>query len=182
MVASALLWLWVLNPTNGLINSLLRLMGVSDPPLWLHSSSWFMGAKAAMILMGLWGAGGGMVIWLAGLKGIPAYLYEAAEMDGAGPFRRFWHVTLPMLSPYVFFNLVMGVIGTLQVFGQAFIMTGGGPDDSTLFYAYYLFNHAFSYFNMGYASAMAWLLFAVVIGLTVLQLRLSKRWVFYEHE
>jgi multiple sugar transport system permease protein len=102
-------------------------------------------------------------------------------MDGAGPLRRFWHITLPMLSPYVFFNLVMGVIGTMQVFGQAFIMTGGGPDDSTLFYAFYLFNHAFSYFNMGYASAMAWLLFLAAIGLTVLQLRLSKRWVYYEH-
>jgi len=182
MVASCMLWLWVLNPTHGLINSLLRLLGVAQPPLWLHSSSWLLGSKAAMLLMGLWGAGGGMVIWLAGLKGIPAYLYEAAEMDGAGPFRRFWHITLPMLSPYIFFNLVMGVIGTMQVFGQAFIMTNGGPDDSTLFYAYYLFNHAFSYFNMGYASAMAWLLFLVVIALTVLQLRLSKRWVYYEHE
>jgi multiple sugar transport system permease protein len=181
MVASCMLWLWVLNPTNGLINSLLRLLGMDRPPLWLHSSSWLLGSKAAMLLMGLWGAGGGMVIWLAGLKGIPAYLYEAAEMDGAGPLRRFWHITLPMLSPYVFFNLVMGVIGTMQVFGQAFIMTGGGPDDSTLFYAFYLFNHAFSYFNMGYASAMAWLLFLAAIGLTVLQLRLSKRWVYYEH-
>jgi multiple sugar transport system permease protein len=182
VVASSLLWLWVLNPTNGLINSLLRLTGVDQPPLWLHSASWFLGSKAAILLMGLWGAGGGMIIWLAGLKGIPGHLYEAAEMDGAGPVRCFWHITLPMLSPYIFFNLVMGVIGTMQVFSQAFIMTGGGPDDSTLFYAFYLFNHAFSYFNMGYASAMAWLLFIVVILLTVLQTWVSKRWVYYEHE
>jgi multiple sugar transport system permease protein len=182
VVASSLLWLWVLNPTSGLINSLLRLTGVAHPPLWLHSASWLLGSKAAILLMGLWGAGGGMVIWLAGLKGIPAHLYEAAEMDGAGPVRCFWHITLPMLSPYIFFNLIMGVIGTMQIFSQAFIMTGGGPDDSTLFYAFYLFNHAFSYFNMGYASAMAWLLFVVVILLTVLQMWVSKRWVYYEHE
>jgi multiple sugar transport system permease protein len=155
---------------------------VADPPLWLQSSSWLFGSKAAIILMGLWGAGSGMVVWLAGLKGIPAHLYEAAEIDGAGPIRRFFHVTLPMLSPYIFFNLVMGIIGTMQMFTQAYIMTLGGPDDSTMFYAYYLFNNAFNLFNMGYASAMAWILLVAVCGLTLFQLWLSKRWVYYGGE
>lgn len=182
MVASAILWIWVLNPSNGLINSFLRMFGVSNPPLWLQSPSLLLGSKAAIILMGLWGAGAGMVIWLAGLKGIPDHLYEAAEIDGAGPLRRFFNITLPMLSPYIFFNLIMGVIGTMQVFTQAYIMTMGGPNDSTMFYAYYLFNNAFNYFNMGYASAMAWILLGIVCALTVLQLWLSRKWVYYGGE
>lgn len=180
MVASAILWIWVLSPQNGLLNSLLRMVGVAQPPLWLQSSSWGLGSKAAIILMGIWAAGGGMIIWLAGLKGIPAHLYEAAEIDGAGPVGRFLNVTLPMLSPYIFFNLVMGIISTMQIFSQAFIMTAGGPDDSTLFYAFYLFNNAFVYLKMGYASAMAWILMVIVCALTVAQLVLSKRWVYYE--
>jgi len=121
-------------------------------------------------------------VWLAGLKGIPKHLYEAAEIDGAGCFRRFWNVTLPMLSPYILFNLVMGLIGAFQIFTQAYIMTQGGPVDSTLFYAYALFNNAFRYMRMGYASAMAWVLFAIILVLTVIQLRLSKVWVHYESE
>jgi len=180
LVASAVLWIWVLNPENGLLNSLLRMVGISRPPLWLQSSSWMLGSKAGIILMGLWAAGSGMIIWLAGLKGIPSYLYEAAEIDGAGPIGRFFNVTLPMLSPYIFFNMVMGVILTMQIFTQAFIMTGGGPDDSTLFYAFYLFNNAFVYMKMGYASAMAWILLVIVCALTVAQLILSSKWVYYE--
>ena len=121
-----------------------------------------------------------MIVWLAGLKGIPRQLYEAAEIDGAGRIRRFWNITVPMISPYILFNLVMGLIGTFQIFTQAFIMTQGGPVNSTLFYAYALFNNAFRYLKMGYASAMAWVLFAIVLALTVLQLRLSKKWVHYE--
>jgi multiple sugar transport system permease protein len=121
-----------------------------------------------------------MIVWLAGLKGISPSLYEAAKIDGAGPWRRFVHVTLPMLSPYIFFNLVMGTIGTMQIFTQAFVMTGGGPADSTLFYAYYLFNSAFRYFQMGYASAMAWLLLLIILLLTGLQMWSSRRWVQYE--
>ena len=132
--------------------------------------------------MGLWSAGSGMIIWLAGLKGIPQHLYEAAEIDGAGPWLRFCHVTMPMLSPYIFFNLIMGIIGTMQIFTQAYIMTEGGPDDSTMFYAYYLFNNAFRYFKMGYASALAWILFLVILVLTLIQLKLSPRWVHYESE
>lgn len=182
MVAASLLWIWVLNPEVGLINSLLRTFGVGDPPNWLQSSSWVVGSKTSIILMGLWSAGSGMVIWLAGLKGIPQHLYEAAQIDGAGPLGRFRHVTLPMLSPYIFFNLIMGIIGTMQVFTQAYIMTQGGPDDSTMFYAYYLFNNAFRYFKMGYASALAWVLFVIVLALTLFQLKVAPRWVHYESD
>lgn len=182
LVASSILWIWVLNPSNGLVNSFLRMIGISNPPLWLQSSSWLLGSKAAIVLMGLWGAGAGMVIWLAGLKGIPVHLYEAAEIDGAGPIRKFFNITLPMLSPYIFFNLIMGIIGTMQIFTQAYIMTLGGPEDSTMYYAYYLFNNAFNYFKMGYASAMAWLLLGIVCLLTLVQLRLSKKWVYYGGE
>lgn len=179
IVASSILWIWVLNPENGLINNMLRMVGVDNPPLWLNSPSWIFGSKAAMILMMLWGAGSGMIIWLAGLKGIPSHLYEAAKMDGAGPVTRFRHVTLPMLTPYIFFNFVMGAIGTMQIFSQAFIMTDGGPADSTMFYAYYLFNQAFRYFRMGYASALAWILLLIILALTAIQMQASKRWVYY---
>lgn len=182
LVASSILWLWVLNPTNGLINAGLYALGVDHPPLWLASPSWGLGSKAAILLMGLWGAGGSMIIWLAGLKGISRSLYEAAQIDGAGPLRCFFAITLPMLTPYVFFNLVMGVIGTMQIFTQAFIMTSGGPADSTVFYAYHLFNAAFRYFEMGYASALAWVLMLMILALTGFQLWTSKRWVHYETE
>jgi ABC-type sugar transport system permease subunit/ABC-type glycerol-3-phosphate transport system substrate-binding protein len=182
MVASSILWIWVLNPSNGLINAFLRMFGVSDPPLWLQSPSWIFGSKAAIILMMLWGAGASMIIWLAGLKGIPDHLYEAAKIDGAGPMRRFWNVTVPMLTPYIFFNLIMGVITTMQIFTQAYIMTLGGPNDSTMFYAYYLFNNAFKYFKMGYASSMAWIMMLIICVLTLVQLWLSKKWVYYESD
>jgi multiple sugar transport system permease protein len=132
--------------------------------------------------MGLWGAGGGMIIWLAGLKGIPQHLYEAAEVDGAGAWSQFVNITLPMISPYIFFNIVMGLIGTFQIFTQAYIMTSGGPVNSTLFYAYHLFNKAFRYLQMGEASAMAWVLFTIVFILTLFQLWFSKKWVHYESE
>jgi ABC-type sugar transport system permease subunit/ABC-type glycerol-3-phosphate transport system substrate-binding protein len=182
VVASAMLWIWVLNPELGLVNAMLRMAGFTDPPNWLQSASWLLGSKAAIILMGLWGAGSGMIIWLAGLKAIPQYLYEAASIDGATTWGRFIHVTVPMLSPYIFFNLIMGIIGTMQIFTQAYIMTQGGPDDSTMFYAYYLFNNAFRYFKMGYASALAWILFLFILALTLVQLKLAPRWVHYEAE
>lgn len=182
MVASSILWIWVLNPEVGLINAFLKMLGWADPPNWLQSSDWLLGSKMAIIIMGLWSAGSGMIVWLAGLKGIPQHLYEAADIDGAGPFTRFFHVTLPMLSPYIFFNLIMGIIGTMQIFTQAYIMTEGGPDDSTMFYAYYLFNNAFRYFEMGYASALAWILFLVILALTLVQIKLAPRWVHYEAE
>jgi ABC-type sugar transport system permease subunit/ABC-type glycerol-3-phosphate transport system substrate-binding protein len=177
-VASSILWIWILNPNSGLLNAVLASVGITGPN-WLQDEST---SKPGLILMGLWGAGGGMIIWLAGLKGISETYYEAAAIDGAGPLRRFFNVTIPLLSPYIFFNLIMGLIGTFQIFTQAFIMTQGGPVNSTLFYAYHLFNNAFRYLQMGYASALAWLLFAIIFALTILQMRLSKRWVHYESD
>ncbi len=189
-VASAILWIWVFNPTNGLMNALIDLtinpvlerFGAHWSPKWLADPGLWCGSKMAMILMGLWGAGAGMIIWLAGLQGVPQHLYDAAIVDGAGPVKRFWHVTIPHLTPYIFFNLIMGIIGTLQIFEQSYIMTQGGPVDSTLFYVYYLFNKAFRYFEMGFASAQAWFLFVIILILTLIQLRLAKLWVYYEAE
>jgi multiple sugar transport system permease protein len=191
MVAASLLWVWLFNPTQGVINNALvwlfdtaplvwlqsALGHKFSPPLWLQDPLW---SKPSLIIMSLWTAGGSMVIWLAGLQSIDPNLHEAASIDGAGAWRRFWNITLPMLSPYVLFNAIMGVIATMQIFGEAYIMTAGGPVDSTLFYAYYLFKQAFQYFRMGYASALAWLLFLIVLVLTVVQLWSSKRWVHYE--
>ncbi|HUT33219.1 MAG TPA: extracellular solute-binding protein [Planctomycetota bacterium] len=187
-VASALLWMWMFQPTDGILNRLfdlvglnwlLKLIGVQVPVLWLQSEAT---SKPAIILMGLWGAGAGMIIWLAGLKGIPEHLYEAAEIDGAGRWQKFRHVTLPMLTPYIFFNLLMGMIGTLQVFESAYIMTNGGPVNSTLFFALHLFNNAFRFFRMGQACAMAWVLCLIVLAITIVQLRTARMWVHYESE
>ncbi len=176
VVASSILWLWILNADFGILNSTLALFGIRGPN-WLTDPGW---AKLAIIMMGAWGAGGGMLIYLAGLKNIPEQLYEAAEIDGANLWYKFWNITIPMISPTLFFNLIMGIIGTFQIFTQAYIMTGGGPLDSTLFYVYYLFNNAFSYFKMGYACSMAWILFLVVLALTAIQLKLASYWVYYE--
>jgi multiple sugar transport system permease protein len=183
-VASAVLWLWVLNPYDyGLVNAgwkgtLTPWFGV-PAPTWLSSEKW---AKPGLILMGLWGAGGGMIIWLAGLQGIPQHLYEAAEIDGAGAWSKFVHVTLPMLSPTIFFVMIMGTIGALQTFETVYVMTGGvgGPVDATLVPVLYLFNNAFRFFKMGYASALAWLLFWIIMFFTLIQLKLAPRWVHYE--
>ncbi|HTS18524.1 MAG TPA: extracellular solute-binding protein [Verrucomicrobiae bacterium] len=175
-VASSILWIWIFNPSSGLLNNVLASVGIHGPN-WLQDEHT---SKFSLILMGLWGAGGGMIIWLAGLKGISESYYEAASLDGAGTWQQFWHITIPLLSPYIFFNLIMGLIATFQLFTQAFIMTQGGPVDSTLFYAYDLFNNAFRYLHMGYAAAMAWVLFVIVFGLTLVQLDLQKRWVYYE--
>lgn len=183
IVANAILWVWVLNPEYGLINAAWRAtlghwFGL-PAPLWLsHEKT----AKPALILMGLWGAGGGMILWLAGLQGVPQHLYEAAEIDGANWWNKFWNVTFPMITPYLFFNLIMGTIGVLQTFETVYIMTGGGPVDSTLVPVLYLFNCAFTYFKMGYASALAWILFVIVLILTLIQLKLAPRWVHYEGE
>ncbi|MFH1084342.1 MAG: sugar ABC transporter permease [Chloroflexota bacterium] len=175
-IASAFLWMQLFNPRIGMINNLLSRVGI-DGPNWLNSMTWSM---PALIVMSLWGCGGAMVIYLAGLQGVPTHLYEAAEVDGASAWRRFWSVTLPLITPTAFFNLVMGIIGSFQVFTSAFIMTGGGPAYRTLFYTLYLFQEAFYNFRMGYASALAWFLFLVVMLLTMVQLYLSKHWVYYE--
>jgi len=148
-----------------------------EAPKWLASESW---SKPALILMGLWGAGAGMIIWLAGLQGIPQHLYEAAELDGASAWQQFRHVTLPMLTPYIFFNLIIGTIGSLQRFVDVYIMTNGGPVDSTQVPVLYLFRNAFQYFKMGYASSMAWFLFVIILVLTLIQLKVAPRWVHYE--
>lgn len=175
-IAAAVLWYALLNP-DGLVNVALRAVGIDNPPSWLGDARW---SKPAIVLMRLWGAGGGMILWLAGLQGIPKQLYEAASIDGAGKMRQFWSITLPMLTPYMFFVLVTGIIGVFQIFAQALVLTRGGPADSTLFYVYYLFNNAFRYFKMGYASAMAWILFVIVMIVTLIQWKFSKQWVHYE--
>lgn len=175
-VAGFILWLWVFDPTRGLLNQALAMLGVTDLPNWLQDPAW---AKPSLIIMGLWAVGSSMIIWLAGLKDIPESMYEAAAIDGASRGQQFVYITLPLLTPYIFFNMVMGMIGVFQIFEAAFIMTSGGPADSTLFYAYKLFNEAFRYLNMGAASAMAWLLFLVVLAITLTQLWLSKKWVHY---
>ncbi|MCX7914818.1 MAG: sugar ABC transporter permease [Verrucomicrobiae bacterium] len=182
LVASAMLWLWIFNGKFGLLNwvvgPVFRFFGAS-PPAWLGDPAW---AKPALALMSLWGVGNSMVIYLAGLQNVPRELYEAAEIDGARVWQRFWHVTLPMISPVIYFNLIMGIIGTLQVFTQVFVMTGGAdgaPARSTLFYALYLFSVAFYDLRMGYASAMAWVLFLIIVALTWAATRLTEKRVHY---
>ncbi|NPV07888.1 MAG: sugar ABC transporter permease [Anaerolineae bacterium] len=175
-VALTLIWMWIFSPAYGLLNTFLKMIGL-EGPLWFQSQVW---ALPGLIIMSLWGVGGRMIIFLAGLQNIPGHLYEAAEMDGAGAMRRFWHVTVPMLTPTIFFNLVMGIIGSLQTFAQAFIATQGGPNNATLFYGLYLYQNAFQYFEMGYASALAWILFAIILALTLVVIRSSPMWVFYE--
>ena len=176
IVASTMLWLWIFNPQFGLLNLLLKQIGVTGP-LWLRSTDW---ALPSLILMSLWSVGGPMLVYLAGLQGIPTELYDAVEVDGGGAWARFWTITVPMMTPVIFYNLVLGLIAGFQVFAQPFIMTGGGPRYATLFYVLYLYENAFQYFRMGYASALAWLLFLIILGLTVLMFRWSAFWVYYE--
>jgi multiple sugar transport system permease protein len=176
--AVAVLWAWILNPEFGLLNLMLRYVGIHGPN-WLSDTRT---ALPALIAISLWGVGGNMVIYLAGLQGIPTELYEAAELDGANAWHRLLHVTLPMLSPVIFFNLVLGLIGTFQFFTEPFVMTRGGPENSTLTYMLYLYRNAFAYGKMGYASAMAWVFFAFVLLLTLAIFRSSPLWVHYESE
>ncbi len=175
-VAIAMLWVWVFHSEFGLINLALRAIGIRGPA-WLASPDW---ALWALVLMSFWSVGSGMVVKLAGLQGIPTELYEAASIDGAGGWQKFWKITLPMLLPILFFNLVMGVIVTFQYFTNAYIMTDGGPGRSTLFYNLYLYRIAFNYFQMGYASALAWILFVIILLLTLLIFKSSPYWVYYE--
>lgn len=174
-VAVAIMWLWVFHPDMGIVNSLLRVFGI-EGPRWFGSPDW---ALPTLILTSIWGVGGGMVIYLAGLQGIPTHLYEAAELDGAGSWHKFVHVTLPMTTPVIFFNLLMGIIGSWQVFTSAYVITSGGPANSTLFYVLYLYRQGWQYFKMGYASALAWLLFFIILVFTVIIFR-SSGWVYYE--
>lgn len=178
-VAVAMLWRWVFNSEFGLVNSVLWTLFKVQGPSWLVDPKW---AMPAFIIMGLWDVGGPMLIYLAGLQGIPTDLYEAAEVDGASPWRKFWSVTIPMLSPVLFFNLVNGIIGALQTFSTAFIITEGGPNNATMFAILYMYLNAFRWFKMGFASAIAWLLFIYILLLTALVFRSSAAWVHYEGE
>jgi multiple sugar transport system permease protein len=175
-VANAVLWLWIFNPDFGLLNSTLRQVG-------LPTSNWVFSETAvipSLILMSTWGFGNIMVIFLAGLQGVPRHLYEAVAIDGGGFWQQFRHVTVPMMTPVIFYNLVTSVIGTFQVFNVAYIMTQGGPNNASTFYVYYLYTTAFTKSEMGYASALAWVLFVIVMVITVILFRSSRRWVYYE--
>ena len=190
-VATIMMWIWVFNPDYGLLNSLLleicRILAWCgweralqwELPRWIFSDTW---SKPSLILMSTWETGASMLIFLAALQNVPEALYEAADLDGAGRWRKFLHVTIPQISPALFFNLVMGVIGSFQVFSQAFLMTDGGPNKSTLFYVLYLYNKAFADFEIGYASALAWILFVIILFFSALVFRSGKLWVYYEGE
>jgi multiple sugar transport system permease protein len=177
-VAVALLWRWLFSAEFGLFNLLLSNFDIQGPS-WLGDEQW---ALPSLVLMSLWGVGAGAIIYLAGLQGIPTDLYEAAEVDGASSWTRLLNITLPMMTPVLFFQLIVGIINALQIFTQAFIMTGGGPNNATLFLVLYLYRNAFQYFRMGYASAIAWVLFIYILGLTLLVFRSSSAWVYYEGE
>jgi multiple sugar transport system permease protein len=182
-VAGTMLWIWIFDPQIGVLNYVLQ-------PLHIPAQSWLTSeslVKPSIVLMNLFGLGASMVIYLAGLQGIPQQMYEAANIDGAGSLRRFWAVTLPMLSPTILFQVVLGIINELQIFTPAYVIgqscgTQGCPNNATLFYQLYLFLNAFRYYKMGYASAMAWLLFAITMVLTLLVFRSSSYWVYYEAE
>jgi multiple sugar transport system permease protein len=180
-VATAMLWMLLLNPDMGGINFVLRKVGVANPPGWLGSEQW---AMPGLILMSLWSVGNLMIIFLAGLQSVPDELQEAAYVDGAGTWRRFRHITLPLLTPTILFNLVISVIASFQVFTQTYVMTNGtgGPANATLTYVLYLYRNAFEYFKMGYAAALGWILFFIILGLTLLLLKSSAFWVHYEAE
>lgn len=175
-IAVAILWTNILHPDFGLINTALGWIGIKGPG-WLASPQW---AMPALILMSLWGVGGSMVIYLAGLQSVPGHLYEAAEIDGANWWRKFWNITVPMMSPVIFYNLIVGFIASIQNFVLVLIMTDGGPANATLVYGLYLYRNAFKFFNMGYASALAWVLLLVIMLITATQFRLARYWVFYE--
>lgn len=177
-VAMALLWMWLLNPEFGLVNLALSLIGI-EGPAWLQDPNW---AKPALVLMSLWTIGTSMVIFLAGLQGMPQHLYDAAKIDGANQWQEFWNVTLPMLTPSIFFVLVTSIIASFQTFTNVYVMTKGGPGWATLMYGLYLYNNAFEFLKMGYAASLAWILFLVILTLTVLQLLGARRWVYYEGE
>lgn len=175
ITATAMIWMWLFNTNWGMLNNLLALVGIKGPA-WLGSPTW---SKPSLILMQTWLIGTQILIFLAALQDVPRVLYEAATVDGAGAFQRLCKVTIPMVTPAVLFNLLTGLIGAFQVFASAWIMTGGGPLRSTEFYVYYLYNNGFRFFKMGYASAMAWILFGVVLIVSAITFGTSARWVYY---
>jgi multiple sugar transport system permease protein len=195
-VATAVLWFYIFNGRFGALNTGIRAINklidatyifawIELPePYWLSEPAY---AKPALIIMALWGAGGGtMLVFLAGLQGVPRHLYEVAQLDGAGRFRQFWNVTLPMITPTIFFNFIMGMIVAMKVFLQAYVMGGinakGGVDNSLMFYALYIYKKAFLHFEMGYASALAWILFVIIMTFSLIVIKSSPLWVYYEGE
>jgi len=180
-VAAAMLWVWILQPDVGIVNNMIRMLFGVRGPGWMISTTW---AFPSLLMISLWTGIGSqrMLIFLAGLQGVPQELYDAVLVDGANWFQKTWHVTIPMITPTIFFNVVLGIIGSLQVFGLAFVATGGGPAYTTYFYALHLYYTAFRSYDMGYGSALSWILFIVLIVLTLVQMNLSTRWVYYAGE
>ncbi len=177
-VAGSVLWMWMYHNELGIVNNVLLNLGL-QPHNWLYDKNTVLGA---LIIKSFWNIGVPMVIYLAALQGLPQSLYEAAEIDGAGEGRKFYSITLPMLSPAIFFNVVLAIISGVQTFAEPYVMTKGGPENATLFLGLYLYQTAFSFLQMGYASAMAWIMFMIIFGLTIIQFRLAGRWVYYESE
>jgi multiple sugar transport system permease protein len=178
-VAVYFLWMQLLSPSTGLVNTMLAWFGI-DGPAWLFDPEW---TKPALLLMKMWSVGGGMLLYLAIMQGVSPQMYEAADIEGASPWQKFYHITLPMISPIIFFDVITSTIGAFQIFQEAYVMTengSGGPGNSLLFYNLHMWNNAFEVFDMGYASAMAWLLFIIVMILTTVNMKLGKRWVHYE--
>ncbi len=176
-VAAAMLWMWILNPTLGLINIFLTHIGIAHPPGWYADSNW---AMPSLVLMSLWGVGNTVIVYLAGLQDVPRELYEAADLDGASPIGKIFHVTLPCISPVIFFNLIIAIIGTLQIFTNAMIITQGGPERATYFITLAIYNKAFMYLHMGEACAMALVLLFIILALTLIAFWSSKKWVHYQ--
>jgi multiple sugar transport system permease protein len=178
-VATISVWWWMLNPDAGLINAALARIGIEPGPRWLVSPQW---ALPAVILMGLWGSGGSMLIFLGALQGVPKALYEAAMLDGATSVRRFFSITLPMISPTILFSIIMGLIGSFQIFTETYLMTNGGPNNATLTYVLLIYRKTFEHLRFGYGSALAWVLFLILMFFTVLVFKSSNVWVYYETE
>ncbi len=178
-IAVAILWSWIFNPRIGLINSAIKAVFGIQGPKWIFSEEW---ALPSLVIMSLWGVGGSMLLYLAGLQSIPTQLHEAAKIDGAGALARFRHVTLPMLSPTIFFTLILATIGTFQFFTEPLVMTNGGPNNATLSVMLYIYRKSFQQLHFGYASLLAWVLFVIILACTLLVIRSSSIWVYYEGE
>lgn len=178
-VAVSLMWSWIFNPQDGILNTFLALFGIKGL-LWIQSETLVL---PSFLMMAVWSLmGKNMLIYLAGLNSIPQHLLESAAIDGSSPWRTFWRIKLPMLTPVLFYELVMTLIESFKIFTQAYVMTEGGPRNASMFYVYYLYRNAFQYYQMGYASAMAWVMFLVILAFTLLIFRSSKSWVYYEAE
>lgn len=176
LAATSIVWLWILNPNFGIVSYFLEIFGLYGPG-WFSEPAW---SKPGLIIMSTWTLGPTMIIFLGGLQGIPNTLYEAARLDGANSLSQIRHITVPLLTPFIFFNAIINLISAFQYFIPAYMVTRGGPANSTLFYVLYLYRNAFLYFKMGYASAIAWILFLIIFGCTVIIVWSSKKWVYYE--